>query len=237
MQRASGNPVVEIASECSSSLISREIVIGRTNKPKFALAPGITAYALERALLNNSEELGLEGPGELTHLIKEKGSAIRHLEGSLARSSGPCECAFFVTEEFASGQGRNNGAAVKDNKSLLVWAWVELMDELSYPLLARAALAGDQHGRVGKPGCLDGVTQRCLPTRTVAHKEIADVLALHQVVDGTPAAQPCCHMTGRVRPVPPGKDVRGSRVQQLPAVSVVQSGCGGQGKNAPRSAT
>ena len=79
---------------------------------------------------------------------------------------------------------------------------VELVDELSDPLLPGAALAGDQHRGVGEPRDLDGVPEHRLPGGAVADQEVLDVAALDAArrssASGAAAPRPAV-------PSPPGR--------------------------------
>ena len=92
------------------------------------------------------------------------------------------------------------------------------MDELGHPLLAGAALAGDQHGGAGEPGGLDRVAQGTAPGRAVADQELPDVAAVEQLVDGLPAAQALRDCAANSLFTGPGQHVGGAGSQQPPAV-------------------
>ena len=147
---------------------------------------------------------------------------------------GAGERALLVAEELAPGQRRDDRAAVQDHQPLLARPRVELVDELGHPLLAGAALAGDQHRGVGEPRHLDGVAEHRPPGRAVADQEVPDVAAVDAArrwsASGAAARRPAA-------PSPPGRDqrehVRGAGPEQSPSCRRrARRGRGGQRQDA-----
>ena len=202
VQGAAGDPVVEVVAEGALRLLGREVPVGRADQPERALAPRVAPDALERALLDDAQQLGLERHRELADLVEEERAAVGQLERALAGGGRAGEGALLVAEELAPGQRRDDRAAVEDHQPLLVRPRVELVDELSDPLLAGPALAGDQHRGVGEPRDLDGVAEDRLPGGAVADEEVLDVAAFDAArrwsASGAAAPRPAA-------PSPPGR--------------------------------
>ena len=84
VQGAAGDPVVEVVAEGAPGLLGREVPVGRADEPEGALAPRVAPDPLERALLDDPEQLGLEGHRQLADLVEEQRAAVGQLEGALA---------------------------------------------------------------------------------------------------------------------------------------------------------
>ena len=55
-----GDPVIEVGTECAALNLLPEIAVGGTYQPKRSTVPGIAADAFERMLLNDAQQLGLQ---------------------------------------------------------------------------------------------------------------------------------------------------------------------------------
>ena len=79
----------------------------------------ISPDAFEFPLLEDAEELGLEGEGDLTDLVEQNRAAIRQLEAAIPLIGRAGEGAFFVAEEFAFDKRLGNGGAVDLDERLV----------------------------------------------------------------------------------------------------------------------
>ncbi len=102
------------------------------------------AHAVDLALLQHAQQLGLQPQIHLRYLVQEHGPARGQLE--LAQLAGYCpgEGAFLVTEEFALQQVLGQGCAVDAHKGHLRAVAVEVQEPGEH-LLAGSGLAGDEH--------------------------------------------------------------------------------------------
>src|SRR5205823_1500853 len=104
---------------------------------------------LEFLLLEHAEELRLQLERDVPDLVEEEGSAIRQLEPPDPLCDRAREGAALVAEELALEQTGRNGRAVELHERPLA-APAELVDGAGDQLLARARLAADDHGGVGR---------------------------------------------------------------------------------------
>ncbi len=124
-----------------------EVPVRGRDEPHVHLDRRIPAHALERPLLaQHAEQLHLRGRVDLADFIEENGAAIRLLEAPDAPLARAGERAFLVAEKLALEQLRRQRRAV-DRDEFLLRPSAQRVDRLRHELLARAALALDQHGR------------------------------------------------------------------------------------------
>jgi hypothetical protein len=95
------------------------------------------------------QQLGLHRQRQLADLVEEDGAVVGLREQSLARPVGAGERALGVAEEFALDQGLGDGAAVDRDEGAIA-PRREFVQAARRHALAGAALAGDQHGAVGR---------------------------------------------------------------------------------------
>ena len=96
----------------------------------------------------DAEELGLDRQGELADLVEEEGAAVGELEAAAPLLLGPGEGSALVAEELALDDGLGQRGAVDRDEGALGAARA-LVEGAGDELLARSALAGDEHGRLG----------------------------------------------------------------------------------------
>ncbi len=108
---------------------------------------GVARIAHHRALLQDAQELDLEGQREIPDLVEKQGPAIGRLEGPQPRGDGAREGALLVAEELALGQGLGAGAAVDGHEGRAA-AWAAGMNDARDLFLAGASLTKQQHRRV-----------------------------------------------------------------------------------------
>ena len=98
-------------------------------------------------LLQHAQQHDLGLGGQLADLVEEDRAAVGQLEATLAPLQGPGERALLVTEQLRRDERRRNRRAIHGDESP-GGAWRSLVDRPGDELLARAGLAGDQHGRI-----------------------------------------------------------------------------------------
>ena len=110
---------------------------------------GVTAPdAVDLALLQHAEQLGLHGERDLRHLVEDQGAAGGHLEppGPAPHRAG--EGAALVAEQLGLHEGLGQRGAVDGDEGAAL-PRARVVDEASEHLLARARLALDEHGGLG----------------------------------------------------------------------------------------
>src|SRR5262245_28709309 len=79
----------------------------------------VRAEPLELSLLQSAQQFGLQLQRYVPDFIKEQGPAICQFHSPDLLSDGPCERAFFVTEQFAFDQSGRYGRAIQFNERLV----------------------------------------------------------------------------------------------------------------------
>ena len=100
------------------------------------------SHALELALLQHAQELGLEVEGHLADLVEKDRAAVGQLEAALARRQGTRERALLVPEELTLLEARSDCGAV-DLDQRPVCAEAALVDGAGNQLFSGACLAGE----------------------------------------------------------------------------------------------
>ena len=108
-------------------------------------------HPLELLFLERAQDLGLQPERQVTNLVQEERSPVRHLEPSQLPPDGPGEGALLVTEQLAFKQPLGNGRAV-DGDEWSVGPGAERVQRAREQLLAGAALPFEQHGGIGSGG-------------------------------------------------------------------------------------
>ena len=114
----------------------------------------VAADALERALLQDAQELDLRRRRDLADLVEEERAAVGLLEAPGAPPIGAGEGALLVAEELALEERLGErGAVERDERRLGARARARGSPRASSPF-AGAALAGDEHRRArrARPG-------------------------------------------------------------------------------------
>src|SRR6185312_16024840 len=116
----------------------------------------LPADALEPALLEHAQELGLKAERQLADLVEEQRAAVGHLEpaGLLFGRAG--ERALLVTEQLALDQRLGQRGAV-DGDARALRAARGAMDRARDHLLAGAGLATEEDRRVGRADARDEI--------------------------------------------------------------------------------
>ena len=135
------------------------------------------ADAANLALLEDAQELGLEGLGHGVDFIQEDGAALGFLEEADLVLNGAGEGAFFMAKEFGLEEVLGEGGAIDGDEGLVLAGGVE-MEGAGDQFLAGAAFALDEDGGVGI-GYFCNEVVNLLHARTGAN----DVLGLVLVLD------------------------------------------------------
>ena len=136
---------VEIAAEPAGLHFGAQIAVGRGDHPRLHGHRARRAQALELALLQNAQQLGLRLHGQLANLVQEERPFVRHLEASGLRRPRIGERAALVAEQLALEQCRGNGGAA-DAHELPGAVGAALVNTACHHVLARARFA-EERGR------------------------------------------------------------------------------------------
>src|SRR2546426_858616 len=116
----------------------------------------VAADALDLTFFDRAQNLRLHAEGHIADLVEEQGAAAGQLEASDPRSDGAGEGAALVAEQLRFEETLRDGGAVHGDQGAAL-ARARAMNRLRQQLLARAALALDQHREVRRrpaPRCL-----------------------------------------------------------------------------------
>ena len=160
LDREHREPVVEVLAEARPSSTSRArsrlvAAIQRTSTSRVRLPPTRS----KRALLQHAQELGLQLGLELADLVEEEGAAVGELDAAAPARGGAGEGALLVAEQLALEQRLAERRAV-DRDERARRARAPVVDGARRDLLAGAALAEQQHGRVGARDLLECLDRR-----------------------------------------------------------------------------
>ena len=153
----------------------------------------IAADALERLLLEQPEDLGLEGQRHVADLVEKKGSPVALLELADAAPVGSGEGALLVPEQLAFQQILGDGGAIQRQERHLGSGAVSI-DGTGDQFLAGAALAGDEYGDILGGDTADGLVH-LLHGRAEADHPALGV----RVWDGFLCRGRLAHVAGRVQ--------------------------------------
>ena len=106
-------PVVEVGPEAAGPDLLLEVAVGGGQHPRLAQARGGLAHALELAVFQHAQELGLQLQRQLADLVEEQGAVARILEVAGAVGVGAGERALGVAEQRGLHQVRGDGGAVE----------------------------------------------------------------------------------------------------------------------------
>ena len=105
----------------------------------------LAAHPLDLPLLEHAQELGLQLEAQRADLVQEDRPAVRQLEPAEPSRVGAREGAALVAEQLRLHERLRDGRDV-DGDERRVLALAPAVDRARHQLLARAALAGDEHG-------------------------------------------------------------------------------------------
>jgi hypothetical protein len=122
--------VVEVLPEALVGDGGAELLVGGGDDADVDLGGAVLAQAADLALLDDAEQLGLEGDRGLGDLVEEEGPAVGLLEEAPAGGDGAGEGAPGVAEELALQQRLGDGSAVHRDKGPVAaaaswrgWPW------------------------------------------------------------------------------------------------------------------
>lgn len=148
--------VVQVCAERAAGDGVFEVHVGGGDDADVRHARARFTDALERAFLQEAKELGLQRRVQVTDLIEEEGAAGGCLHGPDAVAHGSGEGASDVTEQLAFDEVEGERGAV-DGDERFVASAADVVDSAGHELLARTALARDEHGGVATREASDGV--------------------------------------------------------------------------------
>src|SRR5205823_10327576 len=146
--------IVEIFPELTPGNRLLEIAIRRRDDTRVDVDRAVTADPRETKILQHVQELRLERQGQFRDLVEIEGTGVRVLELSRFAAVRPREGSFLVSEEFGLEQAVRDGGAV-DLDEGPIRAVGGGVKAASHEVFADAALAADQHRRVGVRDALD----------------------------------------------------------------------------------
>ena len=156
MDRHHVEPVEEIAAEALGGDGRLEIAVGGGEDPDINRNRVPSADALDLAIFQQPEELGLDGERDIADLIEEQGAAVGLLDLADPALDGAGEGAPLETEELTFEQGLRDGDTVDDDKRRIHSGRV-LVNRAGDQFLAGAGGASDENGGVGGSDPADGL--------------------------------------------------------------------------------
>ena len=138
-------PVPEVLAEAAGLHLLVQPAVGGGHEAHVRLQRRGPAHALELAVLDHPQELGLQLEGQLADLVEEEGGAVGDLEAPLALGDGPGESALLVPEELALDEGGRQRRAVELDERP-VPAGAQAVERVGDELLPDARLALEEDG-------------------------------------------------------------------------------------------
>ena len=139
---------IEILAELPRRDLRAQVAVGRGDDAHVHLQQRGAADALEALFFERAEDLRLQVQRQIADFVEEQGAAVRQLEFSGLARAGAGERAFLVAEQLGFEQVLRNRRAV-DRDKRTVGSRTEHVQRAGEQLLAGAALAFEQHRRVG----------------------------------------------------------------------------------------
>src|SRR4029077_7331874 len=147
-ERHGGDAGVQIFAGKFFANALRKIAIGGDDDANVDFDGLCSANAFETTFLENAQQFGLAGQGELANFIEKKRAALGHFASVGFAVVGSGEGAAFVAKEFVLDEAFGDGGAVQGDERLLA-AIGKVMNGASEEFLAGAAFAEKKHGGVG----------------------------------------------------------------------------------------
>ena len=155
VERHHVEPVIKIFAKGALLQRGAQILVGGGDHAHVDVARHVAAQALELALLQDAQQLHLNGGGHVADLVQEDGAGVGLLELAGLGGLRAGESAFLVAEQLALHQVFGDGGAVDLHQRPVAARRVE-MDGAGDQVLADAAFAGQQHGGARGRHALDG---------------------------------------------------------------------------------
>jgi hypothetical protein len=111
-QGDNGEAIVEVLAEAALSDFGGEILVGSGDDADADADGEFAAEAVELAFLEDAEELGLGGLGQVAYFIEEEGTGIGEFELAAAEAGGAGKGSLLMAEEFAFHEFVGDGGAV-----------------------------------------------------------------------------------------------------------------------------
>ncbi|MNF52882.1 hypothetical protein D3C84_342430 [compost metagenome] len=146
--REHAEAMVEVGAELPGQHRALQVAVGGGEDAHVDLEAAVVADALQVAVLQHAQQLGLQGQRQLADLVEEQGALVGHLELAGAVVDGAGEGALDVAEQLALGHRLGQRRAVEVDQRM-VGARRGQVDGLGHQLLADPGLAHDQHVEVG----------------------------------------------------------------------------------------
>ena len=158
MHRKHVEAVIEILAKLALAHVRQQIAVRRRDDADIDLDGAAATDALELALLEHAQELRLQRQRNFAHLVEQERAVVRQLEAALAALRRTGERPALMAEKLALDQVLRNGRAVHLDERLAAprAAAVEFARD---HFLARAALARDEHRRIGGRHPVDQLPQ------------------------------------------------------------------------------
>src|SRR6185436_3593982 len=154
-----GETEVQVFAELAAFDLALEIALGGGYDAHVGAYRLVTADPAKLARFEHAEELGLDVDGKLAHFVEKERAPLGVLERASPRGNGARERAALVAEELALDERVADGAAVDDVERLFR-SLAREVDGAREHVLARARLALEQHGSVGRRDALEHAEHR-----------------------------------------------------------------------------
>jgi hypothetical protein len=126
--------------------------VGGGDDPHVDRGLGLFSDAEDAAFLHHAEQFGLERGFQFSDLVEEKHSPVGGPDEARTRALRTREGAAPVPEEFALGEGGDEGAAVYRDKGRAGATRITRVERPGDAFLAGAGLPGDKYGQVAQRG-------------------------------------------------------------------------------------
>jgi hypothetical protein len=151
-------PVQQILAEAPLGHHHSQILVRGADDARVDGNLGAPADPFDHPLLDEAQQLGLQGHRHVADLVEEEGAAVGHFNLAQSLLAGAGEGALLVAEQLALEQVLGNGRAV-DGDEAPVLAPAHLVQGARDHLLAAAGLAQQHHRGRGRGHPFDGAAQ------------------------------------------------------------------------------
>ena len=146
-QRIGPEPVVQVGAKAAGAHFFGQLAVGGGNDAYIHMALLIRPQALQLAVLQYPQQLGLHAERQFADLIEKQRAAIGQFELATARAGRAGEGAAHVAEQLAFHQRLGQGGAVEADQRLVPTVGL-LVNRLGDQFLAYARFAADQYGKL-----------------------------------------------------------------------------------------